>query len=204
MYKIECITTDYFMENIWLISNRDQDAVLIDPGPVAAGILIDFIKDKNCKPIAIINTHAHPDHIAAVAELQDYFKIGFYLHKKEQTVLKNVNNLATMVGMDAIKIPEKINWLPSGRLDVGGFPFEVLHTPGHTPGSICLKIGHHLFSGDTLFNNSIGRVDLPGGSMTEMKKSIEILKELERDLVVYPGHGTKTTIGNEIDNNPYF
>ena len=204
MYKISKLTTEIFQENIWFISNKNNDVVIIDPGAIEVKQISAFLNQNQLNPIAILNTHGHPDHIAGVVPLQQFYDLPFYIHEQEKGVLDNLTSLAAMIGMRDLKIPMKKEYLKERKLKLHNFNFEIIHTPGHTPGSICIKFGQHLISGDTLFKGSIGRVDLPGGSMQQMKKSIRILKKLEASLMVYPGHGSTTRIAEEIEQNPYF
>ncbi|MFP4546507.1 MAG: MBL fold metallo-hydrolase [Fidelibacterota bacterium] len=204
MYKISKITTDFFQENIWFVSNEKTETVIIDPGEIELEQVTSFLDIHKLKPIAILNTHGHPDHIAGAALLQEQYGIPFYIHEQEKFVLDNVHTMAAMVGMTDLKLPENILYMKGKKLRIQDFNFEIINTPGHTPGSICIKFGLHLISGDTLFRGSVGRVDLPGGSMEQMKKSIEMLKNLDHNINVYPGHGPCTTIAEEINHNPYF
>ncbi len=204
MYKIDLIVTEFFQENIWMIINKNNEVIVIDPGYLSLEKFVDYFETKNLKPIAIINTHAHPDHIYSVVPLQGKYDIPFYLYKKEKSNLDNVIGLCHAIGVNDIKIPEAVNFFDGSVLEIDNFKFDVIHTPGHTEGGICLKFENHLICGDTLFQGSIGRVDLPGGSMTIMKKSIEIFKQMSDDIIIYPGHGGTSTIGEEKRNNPYF
>jgi len=204
MYNIELIVTTFFQENIWIIINDKNEAIIIDPGFLPIENFDNFFTSKQIKPIAIVNTHAHPDHIYSVVELQDKYKIPFYLFEKEKSNLGNLLSLSLAIGANDIKVPENITFFNDVILKIGNFEFEVVHTPGHTEGGICLKFDKHLICGDTLFQGSIGRIDLPGGSITEMKKSIEQFKQMNDNIIIYPGHGGKSTIGEEKKNNPYF
>ncbi len=204
MYKISKMTTDFFQENIWFVSNENTETVIIDPGEIEYEQITAFLETHKLKPIAILNTHGHPDHIAGAAILQEKNEIPFYIHEGEKFVLDNLHSMAAMVGMTGLKLPENITYIKGMKLRIQDFNFEIINTPGHSPGSICIKFGQHLISGDTLFRGSVGRIDLPGGSMEQMKKSIDILRNLAPNLTVYPGHGPNTTIAEEINHNPYF
>ncbi len=205
MYKVKQIITDFFQENIWIIINEESGkSLIIDPGEISLNKFIEFFKSENTKPIAILNTHIHPDHIASAAKLQNKYQIPIFLHEKEKVFVKDLHQVGTMLGFSDFQIPEKIDFIKEGKFEFDEFKFEIILTSGHTPGSICIKFENCLISGDTLFKQSVGRVDLPGGSMDEMNRSIRILKNMDKDLIVYPGHGEKTTIGDEIKNNPYF
>ena len=204
MYKIELIVTDFFQENIWIIINENKEAVIIDPGYLSGEKFEDYFNSKKIKPFAIINTHAHPDHIYSVVLLQEKYGIPFYLFEKEKNNLDNAFGLSKTIGLNDMKVPEKVTFFNTELLKLGDFQFEVIHTPGHTEGGICLKFDKNLICGDTLFQGSIGRIDLPGGSMVEMNKSIKLFKQMNDDIIIYPGHGGTSTIGDEKRNNPYF
>jgi len=205
MYHIKQITTKIFQENIYFIINKENNQTLIiDPGEIAFEELLKFFKNESLTPVGILNTHAHPDHISSVFLLQTHYDIPFFIHDMEEIYLKDIIQLGHVLGFDNFKMPEKITYIKEGMFEYKSFKLQIIHTPGHTKGGICIKFDNSLISGDTLFENSVGRVDLPGGSMIEMKTSIEILKKLDKKLVVYPGHGPVTTIQHEIENNPYF
>ncbi len=125
------------------------------------------------------------------------------MHKDEESIISYLPGMAQMIGLTNFNIPKNISFFDESLLNIGSFKISVLHTPGHSPGSVCFLIDNNLFSGDTLFAGSIGRVDLPGGSQTDMQNSLGKLVKLPHDTQVFPGHGSKTTIGNEIKTNPF-
>lgn len=169
------------------------DAVVIDPG--AEPDLIHIALDGR-RAAAIMLTHGHVDHIGAVAALRGP-QTPVYIHKKDAQMLTNPNlSLAAMVGAMGNQ-GDADAMLEEGPLMLAGLPFEVLHTPGHTPGSVCLRIGDTLFTGDTLFRAGVGRTDFPGGDDAALARSIDRLMRLDADTRVYPGHGRATTIGDE-------
>lgn len=203
MFVIESLISDYFQENIWFIIN-DGKTIIIDPGVLSIDKFVFFFDHMKIRPLAIINTHAHPDHIYSVAWLQKEYSIPFFLFLDEKSNLEKAQFLSLAIGLPDLIIPENIQYIKDSKIKIEQFNIDLLHTPGHTKGSICLKMDHHLFTGDTLFQGSIGRVDLPGGSMATMKKSIEIFKQMDDNIIIYPGHGPISTIGYEKQNNPYF
>ena len=193
-----------FGENCFILSKEDKSSILIDPGDEAEEI-INFIKRKKLKPVAIFCTHAHIDHVGGVKEMKEYFNIPFYIHKEDLALLKSIKAQAESVGLECGPVPDVDMFLKdSETVTAGGFEVKVLHTPGHTPGGVCLKIDKKLFTGDTLFAGSIGRSDLPGGSYNQLIESIENkILPLEDDIEVFPGHGKRTTIGQERHANPF-
>lgn len=201
---IDKITTNQFFENVWIIGNEtSQKAIIIDPGAEPDKI-IESVSQHRLNPVSIICTHAHPDHISAVHVLQTQFKIPCFIHKNDTATLDMAQVYGQTLGLGFFELPENIQWIEKdGLLPLNIFRIYVLHTPGHTPGSICLLIDNYLFSGDTLFAGSVGRVDLPGSSWQNLKKSLEKLTALPDDTIVCPGHGEQTTIGAERKTNPY-
>lgn len=188
-----------------IIYSKNNKCIIFDPGDEGERIASYIIKNS-LQPLFIANTHGHFDHIGAVRYLQDAFNIPFYIHKDDEYLIKNsVESL--IFGIIRIEVPQKINYLNDN--DVLTFEdeeFLVIHTKGHTAGSVCFynsKAGI-LISGDTLFYCSIGRTDLPGGDYDSLIKSIKNrLFTLPDDTIVYPGHDRHTTIGFEKLHNPF-
>lgn len=193
--------------NAYILSNTDRDAVVIDPGS-EADRLISFIDSKRFKPVAVLLTHAHFDHIGAVDEVREKWKIPVYLHKEEQDwpqdPRKNGSASFPLGEITAKPADEIING--ECPLHVGSFTFQVLETPGHSPGSVSF---YHVdngvvFAGDALFAGSIGRTDLYRGNHQQLLESIDAkLLTLPDKTIVAPGHGPETTIGAEKQTNPF-
>lgn len=202
---IESVVTGPFQENTWILGDSvTKHAVIIDPGDNASTI-VNKLAELGLTPIFIINTHAHPDHIGAAAELQRRFDLPFALHTDELVTYNSAIPTAQFLGLMNLELPQITSYLHDGQiLEINSHHLQVLHTPGHTPGSVSFLTGKHLFSGDTLFKNSVGRTDLPNGSFTALKQSLVRLKRLPTDLQVHPGHGEPTTLADEIVNNPFF
>ena len=204
--NIERITNGKWKENCYVVSNVNNDALIIDPG--SDGIrIINFIKDNNLNADAIINTHAHYDHVGAISKLKDEFSIPLFLHSKDEKLLKTANLYAKLFdGIGPIKIPIVDYYYDQIDIQdyVKGFSIKVIFTPGHTWGSVCLLIEDSLFTGDTLFNGKIGRIDLPGGDKQSLIKSLKILSKLPHQTTIYPGHGASSTIGHELKYNNSF
>ncbi|SFE30358.1 MBL fold metallo-hydrolase [Alteribacillus iranensis] len=194
--------------NCYVLYNHQREAVIFDPGG-DAGVLERWLQDNEITPVAILLTHAHFDHIGAVDDIKRTYNVDVYLHKNEEDWLGDPekNGSARFLGGSSITI-DKANHLLSGEtvLSVGSFQFTMYETPGHSPGSISFyhQESSTVFSGDALFFGGIGRTDLPGGDHQLLLNSIhEKLLQLPEDTVVACGHGPTTTIGNEMDSNPF-
>ena len=180
--------------------------MIIDPGGDEENI-IKFIEDNNLNAVAILNTHAHYDHIGGINKLKDVYSIPLLLHSKDEKLLKSANLYATIFeGIGPIKIPDIDYFFDQIDIQdyIKGFSIKVLFTPGHTWGSVCLLIEDCLFTGDTLFNGDIGRVDLPGGNKQVLNKSLKIISKIPKDTNIYPGHGTVSTVRHELKYNIKF
>lgn len=175
------------------ILHEDDRCLVIDPGDEAQTVLA-FLQRQGLTLEAILLTHGHFDHVGAVKMLAAETDCRVFLCQ-EDLALPGAMTAGTLFYTDFYK--------EGDQLTLAGMTFEVLHTPGHTPGSVCLRFGAHLFCGDTLFAGSCGRTDFPGSNPAHMVRSLARLARLEDDLKVYPGHGEATTIGEEKRFNPY-
>jgi len=200
--QVACLVVGMLQVNCYLVWVEDsREALVIDPGDegerIAAGIA-----DRKLCPRAVLLTHGHVDHIRAVPVITKLFGVPVWCHLRERELYASPAN-AVLPWMPAAEgLPEPGGVLPS----VPGLEYAVLETPGHTPGGVCYHFpaAGMLFSGDTLFQDSIGRADLPGGDPDVLLKSIrERLLCLPPETRVYPGHGAPTTIGAEARLNPY-
>ncbi|MGM0844262.1 MAG: MBL fold metallo-hydrolase [Bacillota bacterium] len=194
--------------NCYCLWNEKKECIIFDPGE-EAGKLINWLKANQLKPLAILLTHAHFDHIGAVDQVREKFEIPLYLHKKEAKWLLdpalNGSQLFAMSELVRLK-PADYILTDEETLSIGDFTFALFQTPGHSPGSISYyyEEEHAVFAGDTLFKGSIGRTDLPGGNSEELLKSIhDHLMTLPEDTIVLSGHGPETTIADEMDSNPF-
>ena len=184
-----------------------EDCLIVDAG-LGPSQLINFLKEHKLNPVAAALTHGHIDHIAAVAALRAQFPdIKVYIHKLDARMLTGAeHNLSTLAGVQFSANAADLLIEDSDVIEQAGVKLQVLHTPGHTPGGICLysKDEGLVFVGDTLFADSIGRTDFPGGSMTQLITGItEKLFTLPDETVVFPGHGPTTNIAHEKAHNPF-
>lgn len=201
---VESLTTGMFGGNVWIIGNESTgNAAVIDPGD-EMDIILDKLEKLNLKPVYILATHAHPDHIGAAAELQRRFSIPLAIHVEEKPILDSLPTIAQFLGLGNVKPPQVSMTITDGQiLKIAGFTIRVIHTPGHTPGGVCYYVENYLFVGDTIFNGSVGRVDLPAGSWAQLEGSLRKIAEFPEDTILCPGHGPKTTLKEELRSNLY-
>ena len=203
---VACVTVGMLAENCYLYAcPQTREAVIIDPGDEAERIL-EMIQQQKLIPKYIINTHGHIDHICAIDEVSEVYPVPLAIHPADAPMYTDERN-ALIYGRSAPLVKRKPDILlqEGDQIAFGTLTLKVLHTPGHTPGSICLvSPSHCVFSGDTLFQHNIGRTDLPEGNYAQIEQSIRTkLYTLEDDLVVFPGHGEPTTIAEEKYENPF-
>ncbi|MBI2761865.1 MAG: MBL fold metallo-hydrolase [Chloroflexi bacterium] len=203
---IKGIVVGIFQENCWVIgSRRSGEGVIIDPGDEHERIL-ELARDIGVNPKYIINSHGHVDHILAVPGVQRATGARFLLHPGDNEIAASAADSATRwLGFTPEAPPPPDAPLADGDVvEVDRLRLQVLHTPGHTPGSVCFYTEGLLFSGDTLFLGSVGRTDLPGGSHQQLMSSIvDRLLMLPDDTIVLPGHMRETRIGHERATNPF-
>ena len=193
MVNIKTLPLGAYQTNCYLVWGEDSDTcVVIDPG-YAPDTVLDAAKKLGKKIAAILLTHGHFDHVGAVRDIAAETDCSVYLCE---------HDLSMPAQMTAGPLYYTNLYAEGDFVELAGLSFKVLHTPGHTPGSVCLLVDDVIFSGDTLFAGSCGRTDI-GGSWTEIQKSLKRLSLLEGDFTVYPGHGESTTLAAERRYNPY-
>jgi len=196
-----------FQQNCAIVADEDSlEAFLIDPGD-EPGIILSEIERLGVQVKAILVTHAHLDHVSALAETKEALNVPAYMHPGEQGLYDSIGQQAAMFGLPAPKMTTIDEPLAEGmQLQLGKYTFHALETPGHSPASVSFYIpaANRVIAGDTLFRRSIGRTDLPGGNLDRLLKSIRTkLLTLPPGTEVYPGHGEETTIGEEARYNPF-
>lgn len=201
----EALVVGMYGANCYIVGNEEtKEAAVIDPG--AEFNKIDSkLKDLGLKPTMVILTHYHGDHIGAVQEFIDKYDTKIYIHKEDAKSLNDssMNLTKSMFGKD-IEVKADVELSDGDEINLGDLKFEIIHTPGHTKGGICIKVGNIMMTGDTLFNSSIGRTDFPGGSFEEIIKSIkEKVFKYDDDTILYPGHMSSSTIKREKQYNPF-
>ena len=211
MLKIKSFVFNPFMENTYLLYDEDsKEGIVIDPGcyeDFEKKEIYEFIVKEGIKLIKLINTHCHIDHVFGNYFIKETFKIPFYMHKEDLPTLRSVPTYAPNYGFNHYDGAEPDEFLEEGDcVKVGDNVLDVLFVPGHAPGHLALVCHKQKFciGGDVLFQGSVGRTDLPGGDFQTLIQSIHNkLFVLEKDYVVYPGHGGATTIGEEMMSNPF-
>ena len=200
---LKVLPTGMFGSNCYIIGENGE-GIIIDAG-ADAGEIMNAVGEAGLTIKYVILTHGHVDHIRSADKLRERTGAPVLVHEADGSYLTDPElNVSDLCGM-ALVLKKADRLLKDGdTVKAGGLDFEVIHTPGHTPGGVCIKVNNLLFTGDTLFRASIGRSDLPGGSGNQLVASInDRLMVLEESTVVYPGHGPTTTIGHEKKNNPY-
>jgi hydroxyacylglutathione hydrolase len=211
MLTIETQAVEPFFKNGFLVScDETREAVLIDPGE-EVNVLLGLAERANLMIRHILLTHAHIDHISGVAAAKRALNAPVYLHESDLFLYQHAAEQGAMFGVSVEALPDvDVFYTPGLRIPIGQYEVRPHHTPGHSPGGVCLQIGNrdepgkHLFVGDTLFAGSIGRTDLLGGDYRTLLQSITtVLFSFEDDAQVHPGHGPITTIGEERRSNPF-
>ena len=207
--RFECLVAGPFQVNTWIVGDDSGSGCLIvDPGQASDDEELELqeaVARLGLTPAAMVNTHAHIDHVAGVHRVRAHWDVPLYLHSGERSWIAQVAQQCALFGFPTIPKPRVDGWVEDGqRLELAGLAFEVRHLPGHSPGGLALVFPGHVLTGDTLFAGSIGRTDLPGGSFEALERSIRTrLYDLPDETRVHPGHGPETTIGRERRTNPF-
>ena len=210
MFQVKSFTFNPVQENTYLLYNEHKECIIIDPGCYydhEKEELKSFINLNKLQPKFLLNTHCHLDHVFGNKFIAEEYKITLNSHPLEKKLLEMAPASGLMFNLPFDNYEGEVTYLEEGdKIFLGDDELEVIHAPGHSPGSICFycKKQHFIIGGDVLFYNSIGRTDLPGGNHEHLISSIkEKLFKLPGDTKVYSGHGSTTTIGAEIKENPY-
>src|SRR5712692_3243874 len=204
MIKLHTLVVGRLQTNCYILQS-DSTALVIDPGDEPERIL-RFLSDTAVKPSQIIATHTHFDHVLGVEAIRNALKIPFLIHRDDLSMLKSMQSRVRQFMGFSVPPPPKVDqFLKDGEsITLGKDTVKVTHTPGHSPGSVSLVGQGFVLTGDALFNQSIGRTDLPGGDFDTLIRSItERLFNLDDNTIVYPGHGPETRIGDEKLANPF-
>ncbi|MGV8878045.1 MAG: MBL fold metallo-hydrolase [Sphingobacteriaceae bacterium] len=210
MLQLKSFVNNPYQENTYLLFDDNGDCAVIDPGMYTAAeqnLVVKFIQDQQLKPVLLLNTHCHIDHVLGNKFVFDQYGLKPQFHEGESAVLASIPGYAPQMGFQYEVSPLPDHFLPEiGSINLGSAVLELIFTPGHSPAHICFysKKENFLIGGDVLFRRSIGRTDLPGGNHDQLVQNIkEKLFLLPDDCLVYPGHGEQTTIGFEKQNNPF-
>ena len=206
MLAIDCITVGTFAVNCYLVRGSTCAAVLIDPG-AEAGTILEALEHHRLKTTAYLITHGHTDHVSALADLYARHSAPYAMSELDyRWAFTSANQLLPYYPVPRqppippIFLEDRQTWNPVPELS-----FRILATPGHSPGGICayLEAEGVIFTGDTLFHDTVGRTDMPGGNQVLLEQSLKTLAQLPPDTRIYPGHGPSTTLAEELRTNPY-
>ena len=210
MTRVYQLTYGPFAENTYVIADDDLNAIIIDPGmyhPEENAQFFEFINSHQLKPCRLLLTHAHLDHVFGVNWINKTYGLTPEIHFDDQIVYESAVIVAKQYGLNMNQlVPSNISLIHNQVFKFGGSEFRIIHTPGHSPGSVCFRNDNegYVISGDVLFQGSIGRTDLPGGDFNVLIRSInEHIINLAEDTIVYSGHGPVTTVGQEKISNPF-
>lgn len=210
MTSIKTLVFNPFQENTYIVFDETKECIIVDAGCYTSAEqaeLVAFIQQNGLKPKLAVNTHGHVDHVLGNAFVKEKFNVPIAGHPEDMPLIQMASKHALMYGFtieDVPSIDQNLNH--NDTITFGNTTLKVIHTPGHSLGGICLlnESERFVISGDTLFNGSIGRTDLPGGNYDQLLNSItQRLMTLDDDFTVYPGHGDPSTIGDEKTSNPF-
>jgi len=199
---LDVFSDNAFESNCWLIgADGTDDAVVVDPG-FAPGVVHRMLETEGRRPVAVLATHGHYDHVGSAAEFCGD-ELPFYIHEADAPALIDAEAWGGGFASPPVPVKDVRTLVDGDRLTFAGFRIEVLHTPGHTPGSVCFRTDGWVLSGDLVFAGTIGRSDFPNSSEADMDRSLRRFLELPDPTDVYPGHGPRTSVGRERERNPF-
>jgi hydroxyacylglutathione hydrolase len=203
-YLLRTLQVGFLATNCYLLTDSgSRKTAIIDPGGEPQEI-IKKIKEDGLNPVLILNTHGHADHIGANAALKKHFKIPVYIHREEAAYLTDPDkNCSTLAGENLVSDKADVLLDDKSVIELGGLTLRVIFTPGHTRGGISFLVEDLLFTGDTLFDDSVGRSDLYGGDESRLEDSVKKLLRLPPETIVLPGHGPASTLEREARENPF-
>lgn len=201
---LEKIVESRMGENTYVVGDENtKKCIVVDPGANFIDIM-NFVKRNNLNIEYIILTHGHGDHITNVLTLKEETNAKILAHEEEKEILQDKKkNLSASLPSNTVELDADMYVKDNDTLKVGDMKLKFIHTPGHTPGSMCIKIDKHMLTGDTLFAGSIGRTDFYGGDYKKMEKSLKRLKNQDDDIIIYPGHGPNSNLKTEKMTNPF-
>ena len=203
--KIKSFEFNAFQENTFVVSDTERNAIVIDPGCYSREEeqeLAAYIKQEQLNIVALLNTHAHIDHVLGNAFIKENYGVAYYLHQEDIPTLNAVEQYASLYGFEGYRLSPEPDFLMEDQSELvfGSMRIKVLHTPGHCPGHVVFYFESEgiVINGDVLFNGSFGRTDLPGGNLETLKSSIfKTMFTMPDNTLVYCGHGPSTTIKKE-------
>ena len=211
MLEVKKFTFNPFSENTFIISNKLNDAIIIDPGcyyKEEQKVIDDYVSQNSLKIHAVLHTHSHLDHMFGTAYIIENYNVNLWIHKNDEITYESFEKVCDVYGIPNIQFPQKspLFFNADNLININDIKFQILNVPGHSPGHVAFynKENNFVINGDCLFENSIGRTDLPGGNHGQLLKSIkENLFVLPDQTIVYTGHGNETTIGKEKRTNSF-
>lgn len=201
---LEKIVESRMGENTYVVGDENtKKCIVVDPGANFIDIM-NFVKKMNLNIEYVVLTHGHGDHITNALKLKDETNAMIVAHEDEKEILGDKRkNLSASLPSNTVELDADIYVKDNETLKVGDMKLKFIHTPGHTPGSMCIKIDKHMLTGDTLFAGSMGRTDFYGGDARKMEKSLKRLKNQDDDITIYPGHGPNSKLKIEKMTNPF-
>ncbi len=211
MIKVDVLPINPWQENTYILSDETGECVIIDPGCLSAEEkqqVADFITSNKYKPVRLLQTHLHLDHVFGSAFIAETYNLGLEAHEGDKFLIDQTVSYAQQFGMEVDKNPPPIsNYLNEGdKVSFGQSELEVFHVPGHSPGGIVFysEVDKIAIVGDAIFRESIGRTDLPGGDFDTLINGLKSkILTLDDDVELYPGHGPSSKVGHERLNNPF-